>query len=308
MGNSPFEVLRHGHRTAWSARHVFQTGAERVELVTEDLRALLRAELNDERPPPLGDVVGAALREGRRVRHRRRVASVAAGSAGVLALVLAGGVAAHSEPRQAVQAAESVVTPSPAATSAPVPLGRAARKAPATPGSVPVSPTAPTARDHGRTLTIHSGVQRVAGKREKATTGAMLHLLTQLLPSGRTSGAAVADTGDPYVRIQLDRGDGPGLVRLILGQMPTGQPRGGTATVSIIHVDDNCEQDTVVVARWPDGTAVQLDVDACSPRRSALTPDEAAKIVADPRWGMTMDADLVKLGEVRYGRAPVFVS
>ena len=34
--------------------------------MTEDLRALLRADLSGERPPPLGDLVGTAIREGRR--------------------------------------------------------------------------------------------------------------------------------------------------------------------------------------------------------------------------------------------------
>jgi hypothetical protein len=47
--------------------------------VTDELRALLRADLGDERPPPIGDVVGAALRDGRRIRRRRRLAT--AGSA-----------------------------------------------------------------------------------------------------------------------------------------------------------------------------------------------------------------------------------
>jgi len=288
--------------------------------VTEDLRALLRAELNNERPPPLGDVVGAALREGRRVqRRRRRVMSVAAGSVGVLAVVLAGGVAAYSGPRHTMSAADSVVAASPAATSVPVPLGPAARKAAASPGSVPVSPTAPTTRAPGRTLAIHSGVDRAAGAREKATTGAMLHLLTQLLPAGQLSNAAASGAGDRYVQVYLDRGDGPGMVRLVVGQLPaegTRPPRGGTATVSIEHVPGNCLQDTVAVSRWPDGTAVQLDVASClagdgrtnPPGRPVLSADEAAGIAADPRWGVTMDADLVKAGDARFGRVPVFDS
>ncbi|MCO8269578.1 hypothetical protein M1L60_03120 [Actinoplanes sp. TRM 88003] len=288
--------------------------------MTEDLRAQLRAELNNERPPPLGDVVGAALREGHRVqRRRRRALSVAAGSVGVFAVVLAGGVAANSEPRKSMQAADSVVLSSPSVSAVPVPPDSAARKITASPGSVPTGRTAPTSVAPGRTLAIHSGVDRAAGPREKATTGAMLHLLTQLLPAGRTSNAAVSGTGERYVQIYLDRGDGPGMVRLIVGQLPAKAappPRGGTATVSIEHVPDNCLQDTVVVSRWPDGTAVQLDVASClagngrtnPPGQVALTVDEAVEIAADPRWGVTMDGDLVKVGEARYGQVPVFVS
>ncbi|WP_250037537.1 hypothetical protein [Paractinoplanes maris] len=280
--------------------------------MTEDLRALMRAELNNERPPPLGDVVGAALRDGRRIRRRRRRAGMAAaGSAGVLALILVGGVAAYSEPPHPLEVAvappASVMPLSPAATVSPLPLGPTAS---APPGSVPVSPTAPTTGRPGRTLAIHSGVAQAAGTLEKATTGAMLHLLTQLLPSGRTSRAAVADSGDRHVQIYLDRGAGPALLRLTLGQLPADgkrPARGDTATVSILHVDDNCLQDTVVIARWPDGTAVQLDVASCR-ARSPLTGDEAARIVADPRWGVIMDADLVKAGDKEFGGAPVFAS
>ncbi|WP_250003746.1 hypothetical protein [Actinoplanes sp. M2I2] len=287
--------------------------------MTEDLRALLRAELNNERPPPLGDVVGAALRDGRRVRRRRRAGFMAGGSATVLALVLAGGVAAYSEPRHSAGVgsapAAPVVAPSPAATAWPNAPGQAAQKATVSPGSVPVGPTALLTGRPGRTLAIHSGVDQAAGTREKATTGAMLHLLTQLLPAGRTSNAAVSGAGDPHVQIRLDRGTGPGLLRVTVGLLPVEgarPPRGGTATVTILHVADNCLQDTVAIARWPDGTAVQVDVASCLTGSSrgprALTADEAATVAADARWGVTMDPDLIKAGAREFGRVPVLVS
>ncbi|GAB2571678.1 hypothetical protein Aab01nite_04230 [Paractinoplanes abujensis] len=277
--------------------------------MTEDLRALMRAELNSERPPPLGDVVGAAVRDGRRIRRRRRrLGTVGAGVAGLVAVVLFGGIAAHSEPRRPVLAEPALpaAAPSPS-VSAPA---RAAQKSP---GSVPVTPTPPATMAPERSLAVHSGIERAAGPRKKATTGAMLHLLTELLPPGRTSHAAVAADEDLHVQIYLDRGDGPGMLRMTMGQLPAGGPRGGTATVSIIPVPDNCAQSYVAVSRWPDGTSVQLDVASCLAGDTpagpeALTPDEAVAVVADPRWGLDMDADLVDRGNERFGKVPVFAS
>ena len=56
--------------------------------MTEDLRRLLRDELAAERPPPLGDVAGTALRDGRRIRRGRRLAALGCCTAvaGVLAV------------------------------------------------------------------------------------------------------------------------------------------------------------------------------------------------------------------------------
>ena len=60
--------------------------------MTDDLRALLRADLAAERPPPVGDLVGDAIRDGRRLRHRRRVAAAGTVAAGLVLVtaVLAG--------------------------------------------------------------------------------------------------------------------------------------------------------------------------------------------------------------------------
>ncbi len=284
----------------------------------------MRAELSNERPPPLGDVVGAALREGRRVRRRRRLGGLLAGGTLALALVLVGGFAAYSEPVRptavvAEPASDRVAVPVPASpATAGAPLGRAAAPQPAvSPGSVPFRSSAPATPAPARTLAVHSGAQRAAGTQKKATSGAMLHLLTELLPPGRTSHFAVSEADDLHVQSYLDRGAGPGMIRVSLGRLPADGdrlPRGTTATVTITPIPDNCVQDTVVVSRWPDGTAVQIDVASClawngesnPPARPALTPDEAAKIAADPRWGLTMDAALVDAGAQAFGGLAVF--
>lgn len=53
--------------------------------MTDELRALLQADLDAERPPPIGDIVGAAMRAGRRKRRKRRL-RLGAALAGVLLL------------------------------------------------------------------------------------------------------------------------------------------------------------------------------------------------------------------------------
>jgi hypothetical protein len=152
---------------------------------------------------------------------------------------------------------------------------------------------------------------------KKATPAAMLHLLTQLLPPGRASQFGVASDNDLHVQVFLDKGAGPGMVRLAVGKagLPGGErPRGETAIVTIEHLPDNCVQNTAVVSRWPDGTAVELDVASCLaldagrtvPARPALSTDEAVKIASDPRWGVQMDAALVDAGAARFPKLPVF--
>lgn len=277
--------------------------------MTEDLRALLRADLNDERPPPLGDVVHAAIRDGRRIRRNRRLRTFGASAAAVavfatgLVLMSDGGVAPRPEPASGPQAAREA-----AQETAPKTLP---------PQTVPIMPTAPMAPPEARTLTIHNGTERANGSRKKATSAAMLHLLTLLLPPGRTSHYGVASDDDLHVQLYLDDGNGPAMVRVAVDKSaPYGDesPRGGTVTVTIQHMPDNCVQSTAVGAEWPDGTLVQVDVASClpfdgrqnRPTRSALTTDQAVRVAADPRWGVTMDDALVAVGGQQFPRLPVF--
>jgi hypothetical protein len=147
----------------------------------------------------------------------------------------------------------------------------------------------------------------------------MLHLLSQLLPPGRTSHYGVASDNDLRVQLYLDDGAGPAMVRVEVDKSaPFGDepPRGGTASVTIRHMPDNCVESTAVDAEWPDGTLVQVDVATCldwdgsqnAPSRAALTVDEAVRVAADPRWGVTMDRSLVALGAEEFPKIPVFRS
>jgi len=300
--------------------------------VTDELRALLRADLDAERPPPIGDIVGAAIRDGRRRRRNRRLGAVGAWAvvAGALAIVLVSGMGLAARPDAVLPAAgePSPAEPSPAepspAESAALPSVPATTQSPsvASPETVPIMPTAPTAPPQARTLTIHSGTQRAEGMQKKATSAAMLHLLTQLLPPGRTSHFGVASDNDLHVQLYLDRGDGPGMVRVVVDQTPpgvrqkavAGRPHGGTGIVTIDNFPDNCLQNTVVAAEWADGTMVQIDVASClawdgnrnAPAAPVLTADEAVRIVSDPRWGVKMAAAEVDAGGKRFPAVPVF--
>lgn len=283
--------------------------------MTDELRALLRADLLAERPPPLTDLVGAAIRDGRRIRRNRRLATFGAGVvlAGVVAATAAmlgnGGLAAPSRPGVPAGAAPS---------AAPADAGELTPSA-LPPGSVPPLAADAMAPPTVRTLTIHSGTQRAVGMPKKATPAAMLHLLTTLVPTGRTSHYGVSADNDLHVQLYVDDGSGPAMVRVSVGQAPAvarrGTARGSTATVTITRTPGDCVQDTVVEATWPDGTKVQVDVATClagdgvsnPPAPSALNEKQAIGIAADPRWGVTMDPTLVRLGARQFpGPLPVF--
>ncbi|GIM94963.1 hypothetical protein [Paractinoplanes toevensis] len=251
--------------------------------MTEDLRALLRADLYAERPPPLGDVVGAAIRDGRRLRRKRRL-GVFGTFAAMIALAGVGAVVLRDGP-------VAVRPQAPAALP---------------PQNVPAAPaTAPMAALKARTLTVHSGTERADGNRTKATSGAMLVLMLQLLPPGRTSHYGVAADDDLHVQLSLDDGRGPAMIRVAVARnAPVGDKPPGAAFVTISEHSADCRLGTTVDAQWPDGTLVEVDLPAC-PGRPALTPDEAVRLAADPRWGVTMAEDLVAEGTQRFPAVPV---
>lgn len=115
------------------------------------------------------------------------------------------------------------------------------------------------------------------------------------------------------MQLYLDDGSGPGMVRVgVESSGPiSGEPPGGEAvSVTIRHMPDNCLQGTVVDAAWPDGTLVRVDVASCldqagPPTLPALTVDQAVRVAADPRWGVTMDAALVAAGAKQFPTLPV---
>ena len=231
--------------------------------MTEELRSLLRDELSAERPPPLGDLVGAAVRDGRRIRLRRRMAALGGGTAvaGVMAVAVALGGPYGAGP-------------------GPQPV----------PGASRLPDALPSAGD----------------TRIPATPEAMLVLLRRLVPPGRTGDFAKAGGKDLQVQMSLDRGDGPGLIRVSVAGYPS-VTRAGKPAVSVQEMPDTCTQSVVVRADWPGGLTVQADLSTCrpsgggsTPSPRALTDEEATAVVSDPRWGAAMDPALVRAGELDF--------
>jgi hypothetical protein len=162
---------------------------------------------------------------------------------------------------------------------------------------------------------------------KKATSAAMLHLLTLLLPPGKTSHFGRSADDDLRVQLYLDDGAGPAMVRVSVGRTPPlaagpggegsggeGPGRGDIATVTVTHPPDDClpgtsVTGTSVTAGWPDGTVVRVDAASCPasggpPARPALSEEQAIRIAADPRWGVTMDPELIKAGAQRFASVP----
>ncbi|HEV7961479.1 MAG TPA: hypothetical protein VGP57_02970 [Actinoplanes sp.] len=264
--------------------------------MTEELRKLLRSELGAERPPPLGDLVDTAVRDGRRIRRVRRFAVAGGGTAvaGVVALAVAlSGTLAAPAPRSAPPPAQAGDVAPPAASPLPV------FPEPATAQLGPVSPVKPN------------------GKPAPATPEAMLVLLRELLPPGRTSDYAKAAGGDLHVQMFLDQGSGPGMVRVSISGFPRpggGPTRLGRPKISVEKLPDNCIQSLTVDALFPDGTDVRADVASClawngvtnTAATRPLTEGQASKLVANPGWGLTMDASLVLAGGTMFHDVPTF--
>ncbi|GLY93253.1 serine/threonine-protein kinase [Actinoplanes sp. NBRC 103695] len=139
-----------------------------------------------------------------------------------------------------------------------------------------------------------------------ATPAALLELLSRMYPGRTLARAATAEENGLWVQVLMDDGDGPGRLALSVSRdkNPDSDVRAGAPEVTVERLAGNCIQDVVVRADWSDGTHVSVDVSTCLPWNGSENPEspppltvaEARKLVADPRWGVTMDAELVAAG------------
>ncbi|MDH6577397.1 hypothetical protein [Kitasatospora sp. MAP5-34] len=262
----------------------------------KDLRTGLSEELSALDPPPLGDLVGTAVRQGRRVRRIRTLATVGGSAMAVAAIatllaVTLGGPAGGQRPTRLGAAA------APAAPTTRVPA------ASSTPASTPSAP-APTV---------------TAAEASVRTTGpALLAALLKALPRTETFDHFAATSGEsPAAQTFLTDGRGTGMLRVFLGtatdQVPCRLPdecftdsRGQQVRVS--HLADNCVESTYVSVEHPDGTAVTLLVSTClswngrqnQPGIAALTVEQAVAIAGDPSISNQMAAGFVQQANDRY--------
>ncbi|MDG4769829.1 hypothetical protein [Solwaraspora sp. WMMD792] len=309
------------------------------------MRRLLEQELAARPAPPIGELVAESVRLGRRRRRNRRAAGVgiaAALATGAVLLVptvvgvglpVPGGgppdVGAPGVGQPAAPAGSTSIAPVSPATGEPtVRSGCDVNGGTAT---VTALPAAPTEVANCPVAVWDLDIPPVTiGDTAPVTAEGALELLTRLLPAGRISGYAKVDpagsAGVVAVQLQLDRGDGPLLIRFSLSadQLPddvlaagcaAGQicyPLANGGTVIFDDVSDACLGGRSVRYHRADGTLIQLDLARCrggparsTPLPTALTGQEALAVVLDPRWGGRLPADLVRKGSARFGELPV---
>ncbi len=274
----------------------------------DEIRRLLAEELALESPPPIGDLVQESVRRGRRMRRTRAVWTGVGASGVALACVMAGVmvVAEASPPRHA----DANLGPS---------GSRHAAEAGTAGGSVPAPPisVAPT---HASSPSADPGPQ------VNTTTRGMLALLSALLPAGQRSKPADTSDGSLFVALNLDRGQGVGMVRLNVTSTKTPPPSNSCTPgdicrtlpdgnfVEIVDLPDNCIERHAVFLSRPDGVAVGILMSSClswdgtsnPPGQVVLSVDEAIAIADDSRWGATMPKSLVDSGQREFPNLSTF--
>jgi hypothetical protein len=309
-----------------------------------DIRTLLDRELAEEQPPPLGELVRDAVHRGRRMRRRRRMLAGSGTAAGVTAIVVAAALLGGGAPpdRTAAPGAASSATAQDAtarATTAP-PTAAKVR-----PGKCPIPPDMlengglrgfPQVTDIScpfphQDYDLSVPDAPAAGKRVTGTARGALELLTRLLPKGApTSGYAQGDgegPGSSYVQIYVDRGKGPGMIRLRVdqdGRKPSAEesracrgdetcyPLPGGGKIVLINNEGNCVEGTIVDLWRADGASLSLRIGTClmwdgkqNPKSAqALTVQEAITLVLDPRWGERLPKEIVDAGAAHFARLP----
>ncbi|WP_433650098.1 hypothetical protein ACQP2C_27000 [Micromonospora zamorensis] len=280
-----------------------------------DVHGRLRDDLARHPAPPLGDLVQQSIVQGRRLRRQRRRAQFGAGGSALAMLLVIGlaagplGVGADDAGQPAgpnlglPSGSVGTATPSPAEPPAGAPGGLEGdneergdpfRPAPPTPSTTVIDTVRMGPGPDGELLTT--------------TPQGALELLTRLLPRGKTSGyASLQSSGAspdmPYVQVYLDRGNGPGMLRLaIYRDNLDGDPPPGT--VELTEIPDDCVQNKVVTVHHRGGLRVDLMVSTCLvwdskgtlPARPVLSVKEATEIAANPIWGTKLPAELVVTG------------
>ncbi|MFG1893132.1 hypothetical protein ACGFIP_03920 [Micromonospora zamorensis] len=280
-----------------------------------DVQGRLRDDLARHPAPPLGDLVQQSIVQGRRLRRQRRQAQFGAGGS-ALAMLLVIGLAAGPLGVGADDAGQpggpnlglpsgsvDTATLSPTEPPAGAPGGLEGDNKERGDPFRPAPPTSSTTVID--TVRIGPGPD---GELLTTTPQGALELLTRLLPSGKTSGyASLQSSGAtpemPYVQVYLDRGDGPGMLRLAISRDNLdGDPPLGT--VELTEVPDNCVQNKVVTVHHRGGLRVDLMVSTCLvwdskgtlPAPPVLSVKEATEIAANPIWGTGLPAELVVAG------------
>jgi hypothetical protein len=292
--------------------------------VGDRFRSMIESELAEVEPPPIGNLVDNAIRDGQRLRRTRLVQRGVACAAAVGALVLGLGMASATlrtegvpdragGPGGGVAAAPPSPWPSaPASRTTGVPAG--------TPPMAIYQATAPVV---------------VEAKPSAAPPAVVLAALDELLPPGRTVGHA-GGVFDAFTGVQvfLDRGDGFGMVRVAVAYYPAkpapscDSPPGVVvrcaeedgAVVETFEIESNCVQRRGVNVYRTDGLVIQVNVGSClvdgqwkapptdSVDEQVLAVDEAVKIGLNPIWRERAMTDAAAKAGQRYPDLPILTA
>jgi hypothetical protein len=265
----------------------------------QDFREMLADELAGMPEPPVGDLVEASVRAGRRMRvaRRARICSVAA------AVVVLAGVAGSG-----VSFARSGgVTRVPVASATEV-------RTNATPAGV-------------LELLIRTLPPGTTGDYAGRANNGGESTVQTFLDTGRGRGMIRLSVGpgdvwdsqartDAELRAQCysDQNKGKLPVRsatcviahdIKVGKVVT-SPDG--IKYQVTTISDNCIESTIVTVQQPGGTRLTFTLPTClawdgkqnKPSPAALTVEQAVNVGRDPRWGTELDPTLVAAGEKHF--------
>lgn len=261
-----------------------------------DFRTDLGDELSMLSAPPLGDIVGAAARSGRKVRRVRRVGSVVGSAVALTAVVaLAGGALGNTGGHTAeLSAAAGPAASSPAAPAAPAPA--AANLVP-TNGKVVLAAVLKT---------LPAGVKTGNYAVDNAAkVGKVIH----------------QDMAQTYVTTAA----GTGMVRVFLSPAEPGQKVSPCTApdeclkdskgeqVYVSHHADNPVQNTLVTVAHADGSSVMVQLSTVlawdgtkNPAGIvALTVDQAVAVASDPALSTTVDPAAVAAANAQFPSVPL---
>jgi hypothetical protein len=288
---------------------------------------MIESEFAEVDTPPIGDLVGNAIRDGQRLRRTRLVQRGVACAAAVGVLVLGLGMASATlRPEEApngfaADRRQSETVPA-------VPTQEAEPSGVRATGTV--APDAPTMAIFDSDAPLPGATAQVP----PAQPEAVLLALQMVLPTGPTV-ALAGSRFDTYTGVQvfLDRGAGFGMIRVAVARFDAvpkcESPTPGIAVectkdagalIERFEIESNCVQRRGVTVYRPDGIAVQVNVGSCVAAGDWSTPgiesvddrvldmSEAIEIGKDPIWTQRSLDDLQRRAIETHPSIPMLTS
>jgi hypothetical protein len=298
-------------------------------------RSMIESELAEVEPPPIGDLVDNAIRDGRTLRRTRLVQRGVACVAAVGALVLGAGLTSTtlrtdkpSGPGYGVAADvpswPDGTGPTGPGSTGPTGPATAAKRATAMPADTPTMGIYQANRDY-------AGFQ---SRPPEAAPASVLLALGSVLPAGATTGEA-GGRFDTFTGVQLflNRGEGLGMVRVAVARYLMKPPpcasspgvvvrctEADGAVVETFEIESNCVQRRGVNVYRDDGVVVQVNVGSCLVEGRWTTPpdepvvdqvlavSEAVKIGLAPVWNEKMMIESSAKAGQRYPDLPILTA